>query len=510
MKRYRDARSTSQRAWDLLLGRNRTSPLFRLVAVTAGFLVLLAVAVVLEYPAPDVLTVLRHWFLPTVVVFAVLYGGARRLNDLFNLEDSPESAFRTMEYLWGALFGLVYDEIEIKDGALAPQSKKSRVSVFGGPGLLKIHLGNAALFELVNNASIIYAAKRSQFLHGFERLREEVIDLRDQIRELGDLQLYTRDGIPVTAVQAQVAFRVFSHQKRTEHNPYPYDPLAVRRLIYGQLAGPGHTTRPWTEVVADLARAEIAHYIGRHRFKELIAQKQKGMLPPPPSTGSHTASVVQSSPPTSRAAATANPRRELTLSFYTESFARRCRQIGVQLIWIGVGTLKTPAEVSQELIDSWQKEFIELTKISATTLENETRSARRRTWWDFFKHIEEYWNKHTRTTTTSEPQKPQLLPHSEWPLPFNIVSLYAIKLREMRRSAKVPIEPDIDAALDYLDQLGRPRTLGGNDHEPEQAGRPSASTPPGPSAAPSDTYVSKPTPAPDLTQSFGPPPPAPR
>jgi hypothetical protein len=507
MSRYRDPRSTQQRALDLLLGRNRTSPLFRLGAVATGFMLLLAVAAALEFQSLDLLKVLRYWFLPTAVLFAVLYGGARRLNDLFNLDETPESIFRTMEYLWGAIFGLAYDEIEIKDGALTPRSKKSRVSVIGGPGFLKIHLGNAALFELVNNTSIIYAAKRGQFLHGFERLREEVIDLRDQIRDLGDLPLYTRDGIPVTAVQAQVAFRVYSHQKRTERNPYPYDPHSVRRLIYGQLAGPGYTTRPWTDMVADLARAEIAHYIGQRRFKDLIAQKQKGMLPPPPSSAGDTTSAVQSSPPTSRAAATANPRRELTLSFYTESFARRCRQLGVELIWIGVGTLKTPPEVSQELIDSWQKEFIALTSISATTLENEARTVRRRAFWDFFNHIKEYWNTHTRTPS-SESKVLQLLPQSEWPLPFNIVSLYAIKLREMRRNAKAPIEPEIDAALEYLDQISGPRTLGGEDHKPESAEASPASALPGPASKTFDTQGFKP--GPDRAQGFGPPAPPPR
>lgn len=499
MSRYRDPRSTRRRALDLLLGRNRASPLFRFVAVTAGFLLLLAVAVVLEFPSQSLLMVLRHWFLPTIILFAVLYGGARRLNDLFNLEETPESIFRTMEYLWGAIFGLAYDQIEIKDGALTPKSRKSRVSVIGGPGFLKIHLGNAALFELVNNASIIYSAKRDQFLHGFERLREEVIDLRDQIRDLGDLPLYTRDGIPVTAVQAQVAFRVYSHQPRTERNPYPYEPHSVRRLIYGQLAGPGYTTRPWTDMVADLARAEIARYIGQRRFKDLIAQKQKGMLPPPPSSAGDTTGATQSSPPTSRAVA-ANPRRELTLSFYTESFARRCRQLGVELIWIGVGTLKTPPEVSQELIESWQKEFIALTSISTTTLENEARTARRKACWGFFNHIKEYWYTHTRTSS-SEPTVRELKPKSEWPLPFDIVSLYAIRLGEMCSNSKAPIEPEIDAALHYLNEISRPHTLGGNDHEPVRA---EAS----PAGSPSDTQGFKP--GPDRTQGFGPPPPPPR
>ncbi|MDW8327398.1 MAG: hypothetical protein RMK99_12585 [Anaerolineales bacterium] len=502
MNRYRDPRSTWQRALDLLLGRNRTGPLFRLLVVAGAFMLLLALATALEFQSQNLVQVLRHWFLPTIVLFVVLYGGARRLNDLFNLDETPESIFRTMGYLWNALFGdflWPYEVIEIKDGTLTPRSKKSRVSVIGGPGLLKIHLGNAALFELVNNASIIYSAKRGQFLHGFERLREEVIDLRDQIRDLGDLSLYTRDGIPITAVQAQVAFRVYSHQPRTERNPYPYEPHSIRRLIYGQLAGPGHTTRPWTDMVADLARAEIAHYIGQRRFKDLIAQKQKGMLPPPPSSRGDTTSAVQSSPPTSRAAATANPRRELTLSFYTESFARRCRQLGVELIWIGVGTLQTPPEVSQELIESWQREFIALTGVNTTTLENEMHNARRRTWWNFFNHLREYWLTHT-CIPSSEPKVLQLLPQSEWPLPFNIVSLYAIKLREMRRNARAPIEPEIDAALDYLDQISGPRMLGGDGHEPERAGAPSGSA-----SSPSDTAGFKLRS--DPTQGFGLPPP---
>lgn len=507
--RYRDPRSARARALDLLLGRNRSSPLFRFAAVTAGFMLLLGAALALEYQTLTPASLLRHWFLPTVVVVAVLYAGARRLNDLFNLEDSPGSTFRTMEYLWGAIFGLAYDEIEIKDGALTAESKKGRVSAIGGPGLLKIHLGNAALFELVNNASIIYAAKKDQFLHGFERLREEVIDLRDQIRDLGDLPLYTKDGIPVTAVQAQVAFRVYSQQKRTERNPYPYDPLSVRRLIYGQLAGPGYVTRPWTDVVADLARAEVGRYIGQHQFRELVAQKQKGMLPPPPSSVGDTTSVVQSSPPTSRAAATANPRRELTLSFYTAAFARRCRELGVELIWIGVGTLQTPPDISQELIETWQKEFAELTRLGATTLEHEARAVRRKAWWEFCNHVKEYWYARTRTTTT-EPQKPQLLPRSEWPLPFNLVSLYAIKLREIRRASKAPIEPELDAALEYLDRMGGPNTLGGTANEPEPPAEPPHSATQ-PDLSGSDLPpASQPGPESDWTQSFGPWPPAPR
>jgi hypothetical protein len=132
---------------------------------------------------------------------------------------------------------------------------------------------------------------------------------------------------------------------------------------------------------------------------------------------------------------------------------------------------------------------------------------RRRAWWDFFNHVKEYWNTRTRTTTT-EPQKPQLLPASEWPLPFNIVSLYAIKLREMRRASQSPIEPDLDAALDYLDQLGGPRTLGGDGHDPEPPDEPlPSSTPPGSTGSPPPP---KPVPELELTQGFGPLPPAPR
>jgi hypothetical protein len=468
------------RGLNAVLARDDRGPLFRLLggAIVMGIVWLLAALV--ERPAPDALwletqslsdtlaepfvragyaifhyTVLRHLFLPFLVVGYVLYTGATYLNDLFELKDVGA----TMSYLMSALFGQDYDTIEIKDGGLTPESKKKRLHEIGGPGYLKVHLGNAALFERPGHISNVYAATPRRFLHGFERLREEVIDLRDQIRPLGNLELFTKDGIPVTAVQAEVVFRVDGPPARSKENPFPFEDKAVRRLIYGQLVtdSQGHA-RAWADTLAELAREEIARYVGSRSLKDLIAQKQKGNLPPPPSAHLDTAHS-QSNTPTPRSQAVINAREPLTLSFYTAQFARRCEKLGVRLLWIGVGTLETHEEVTQEMISAWSTEFEALAKTNALVLPEEKNKIRKLAIQELLRSVMNFWNEHTRGLD----QQP--LPQDEWPTAYDIVRLYAIKLRELRKSTHQPLEADIDQTLHYLDDLAQPRILGGRDED---------------------------------------------
>lgn len=472
------------RALNAVLARDERGPLFRLLggAIVMGLVWLLAALV--ERPAPDpetlarwlaaqgtlgVLlepferaayaifhyTVLRHLVLPLVVIGAVVYTGANYLNDLFELKDVSA----TMAHLMSALFGLDYDTIEIKDGGLTPASKKKRLHEIGGPGYLKVHLGNAALFERPGHISHVYAATPHRFLHGFERLREEVIDLRDQIRPLGNLELFTKDGIPVTAVQAEVVFRVDGTPARSKENPFPFEDKAVRRLIYGQIVtdSQGHA-RAWTDTLAELAREEIAHYVGSRSLKDLIAQKQKGNLPPPPSAHLDGAQS-QSNTPTPRSLAVINAREPLTLSFYTAQFARRCEKLGVRLLWVGVGTLETNEEVTQEMISAWSTEFEALAKTNALILPEEKNKIRKLAIQELLRSVMNFWAEHTR----GPDQQP--LPQDEWPTAYDIVRLYAIKLRELRKSTHQPLDVDIDQTLHYLDALAQPRILGGRDED---------------------------------------------
>lgn len=470
-----------RRLFEALLARDETGPRFRTLAVAVAFTVLWGLAAAVERPAPDPETlqqwlgdpsalsaviirpfvyalyaifhpsVWRHLIVPALVLGWALYTGAHYLNNLFELKGDNE----TLNYVLGALFGGAYEELEIKEGGLTAESRQRRVHTIGGPGYVKVHLGNAALFERPSGASAVYSATPQQFLRGFERLREEVIDLRDQIRQLDDMKVYTKDGVPVTAIQATVVFRVRGNQTRSKDLPYPYDETAVRRLIYGQLVGPEHRAKPWANTMEDLAREEIANYVGRHLLKELIAQKQKGSLPPPPTVIQDT-SRAQSSPPTRRASATANARQPLTLSFYTDRFARRCDRLGVQLIWIGVGTLETPEEITQELVSAWYSEYEAIAKTGALNLQEERRKVRNSALMEFFRSLRDFWVERTRS-----PDLQKTVPQEDWPTPFDVVRLYAIKLRELRHSTNHPLEHDVDPAIRYLDQLAQPHFIGG-------------------------------------------------
>jgi hypothetical protein len=477
-----------QRLINAVLARDERGPLFRTLAVVVVMALIWLAAALVERPTPDpaVLenlaatqgaayfivapfelalyallhpSVLRHLFLPALVIALGIYAGASYLNNLFELR----GVRKTASYLFGSLFGLSYDYIEVKDGGLTAESLTKRVHEIGGPGYLKVHLGNAALFERVGNRSSVYSATPHHFLHGFERLREQVIDLRDQIRSLGDMTVYTKDGIPVKAIQAEVVFRVASAQSRSQAAPYPFEEKAVRRLIYGQLVVEAKgKAKSWTDMLAELAREEIAHYVGSRLLKELIAQKQKGSLPPPPSANLDT-SQNQGSPPTPRAQVLANAREPLTLSFYNNNFARRCEKLGVRLIWIGVGTLETPEELSQELIGAWYAEFEALIKNNALDLAKEKTNIHKAAIRSFLENLRDYWLKHT--ALPADQQQP--LPTAEWPSAYDIVRLYSIRLHELRRSTHQPLEPEVERALEYLEDLARPHIIGEEGDEAE-------------------------------------------
>ena len=248
--------------------------------------------------------VVTSFFSPWVLIFVfpvpmagllALHLGASYLADLFELE-STGIAYR---YLLGTVFGLSYPVLTIDRGQMEALDQSNALLRIGGPGYLNLHLGFAAVFETIDGQPRIYGPTRNRsefFIQGFERLRE-VIDLRDQLRQLDEVRTVTKDGIVVYARDVQIVFRAYGGQVDSN--------------------GLSH----WTEKLPDLARQELEAYVAGRTLEEFLALPQES-------------TDRRETRPTS----VHIPRRELTESFHTTERHQRLRESGLELVWLGVGT----------------------------------------------------------------------------------------------------------------------------------------------------------------------------
>lgn len=323
---------------NLLLDRGRAGSRLRLVTVLAAFgLYWLAVAFIGNFPSmvpedtlaelPVVseifLEVFTSFFSPHVLIFvlpvflAILLSfhlGARYLADLFELE-STSIAYR---YLLGSVLGLRYPHLMIDSGDVANLDQQNPLLRIGGPGYLKLHLGFAAVFETMEGQPRIYgpsAGHSRYFVQGFERLRD-VIDLRNQLREMDEIRTVTKDGIIVHARDVQIVFRAFSSYRRNDDGTYQADPRSLLNLAYGGIADEAGLPR-WTETLPAIALRELKNYVAARTLEEFLAL--------PSDNGQNSMQVHI-------------PRRELTASFHTQERKQRLRDLGLELVWVGVGT----------------------------------------------------------------------------------------------------------------------------------------------------------------------------
>lgn len=279
-----------------------------------------------------ILDVVASFFAPPVILHLLpvalgiligLVAAAYYLADLFELE----SVWIAWRYLLNALFGWNPPVLTIASSDLASLDQSNPLLRIGGPGFLNLHLGFAAVFESVEGKPKIYAPSRKGngayrfFVQGFDRL-QEVIDLRDQIRRLDQVQAVTHDGITVFARDAQLVFRAHGGDDRSLEVPYPYDPQGILRLAYGQHVHDSGVSR-WTDALPSLARRELRTFVAGRGIDDFLAIESGD------EAHSSEAPAVSSF---------LIPRKQLTQSFHTAEQAERLRELGLELSWVGVGT----------------------------------------------------------------------------------------------------------------------------------------------------------------------------
>ncbi len=279
---------------------------------------------------------LRHLLPPLAAVTLAISLAANYLRDLFELPDLGAARW----YLTAAMFGREYPFIRLKSTGYEIDESDALIELrkvtleehplpkIGGPGYVRIMPGNVAIFEHVGGPSKVVGAGR-HFIRRFETLRE-VTDLRDQIRTRDEVKALTKDGIPVTAQNVQVSFRVrTSNRARTQKEIYPFSVAAVKSIAYGKSVGVKGPL-PWTDRVPMMVATNIRNYISRTRLDDLIARRE---------------------------GESKDPREKIKAMFEHKDTRKRFNDLGVDLLWVSLGHLKTPRDVLDERIAAWQAEW---------------------------------------------------------------------------------------------------------------------------------------------------------
>jgi regulator of protease activity HflC (stomatin/prohibitin superfamily) len=296
---------------------------------------------------------LRHALPPVIAILWALGVASNYVRDLFELPDYETGN----EYLMAAMFGANYpyiglkskgyeiDEATIKRMGRDVTLEAHPIVKIGGPGYVNVAQGNVALFEHVGGPSQVVGTGL-HFIRRFETLRE-VVDLRDQFRERSEVKAMTKDGIAVTVQNAQVSFRVrTSNRPRTRQEVYPFSVSAVKRIAYGKTVGPkGPST--WTESVPNSAAGNIRGYISRTLLDDLIAR---------PEGEAH------------------DPRDKIKAIFDHKDTRRRFNDMGVDLLWVSLGHIKTPQDVLDNRVFAWSAGWERQAKV--TLSEGEAHSLR--------------------------------------------------------------------------------------------------------------------------------------
>jgi hypothetical protein len=343
-----------------------------------------------EVPIFIVLTVARLVIVLFIPAYMAITLAGNYLADIFELKD-PSVAW---EYIGTLALGGANYILHIRDGKVSEESLDSPVLLIGGPGIVIAEFDSAALFEkpdgtphVIGLANAVPDAgpNANVILDGFERLREPIINLRDQY--IGSaagqpLTIVSRsmDGIPVSATDVRGMFSV--RRKKVDdvrvssiQAPYPFDPADIENLIYKQSVpvlteGPfaAGQPAPWTATMQGLIRGALVEFMGQHNLGDYLAgigTLESELSEFREDTIVSTTLRYSNDLPDSKGQTASkprfHPRTELIDRFTrtTDSFAKRARERGLELHWIGVGTWKLPNEFSQEQIkeqhlDAWR------------------------------------------------------------------------------------------------------------------------------------------------------------
>ena len=351
------------------------------------------------------LTFLRLIFILLIPVYIAIEMAGNYITDIFELKD-PGVAWKFIREI--SLSG-ASEVLHIRDGKIAEEDKDSPIVLIGGPGRLEVEFDTAVLFEKPDGTPHVIGPadmksdeekkkkgkvkmdeKGPAVLEGFERLRDPIINLRDQYfgnttSDAITVESRSLDGIQVSASDVRVVFSIHQNdgsdsQKLDKERPYHYDPQSVQNLIYQQtvqvLQGPNPSGEPgaWTGTMRGLVSGSIADFMSQNKLAEYLASISTPEIEAQAYREDtilfqtmQYSSQLPNSGPDNIVKPKFHPRTELSDPFmkYTDGFSKRASERGMDLHWIGVGTWKIPNEISSDIINGRHMEAWRLSRENA-------------------------------------------------------------------------------------------------------------------------------------------------
>jgi hypothetical protein len=338
------------------------------------------------------LTFFRLLFILLIPVYIAINMAGNYITDVFELKD-PAVAWKFIREI--SLSG-ASEVLHIRDGKIAEEDKDSPIVLIGGPGRLEVEFDSVVLFEKPNGTPHVIGPadmkseeekkkkgrdnkKNEQdpaVLEGFERLREPIINLRDQYfgntaSDAITVESRSLDGLQVSASDVRVVFSIHQSdgsdpQKLDKERPYHYDPQSVQTLIYQQpvqvlqKSNPSGEPGGWTGTMRGLVSGSIADFMSQNKLAEYLASISTPELEAQAYREDtillqtmQYSSQLPAAAPDNMVKPKFHPRTELSDRFmkYTDGFSKRAAERGIDLHWIGVGTWKIPNEISGDVIN---------------------------------------------------------------------------------------------------------------------------------------------------------------
>jgi hypothetical protein len=365
-------------------------------------------------PAFVLLTLFRFILIVGICSSLAMGWSGGFLADIFELTDVRVA----WDFIRNLAFGGSNEILHLRDGKIAEEDRESTLVLIGGPGRVQAAFDTAALFEKPDGTPHVVAAahndgsgnsspQEESLLEGFERLREPIIDLRDQY--LGSLSGESMtvtgrslDGMPigVTDVRGVYSVRRSSSAESSGaslRNPYPVRERDVEDLIYRQSVPvlteegyPSGLPGDWSDIMLDLIRGSLRDFMSENQLSEYLAgvgtQEIEVTQLREDEILSRTVQIsreaVAAGPAAEASKSRFHPRTELTRKFrkYGSEFSTKAQEHGLELHWIGVGTWKMPDEsigaiVDDKHLEAWRVNRENAQRSDPRTLEQVTEEA---------------------------------------------------------------------------------------------------------------------------------------
>lgn len=334
---------------------------------------------------PTILAALQSILILAIGGLLALHMAGSYLADIFEITDA-RIAWRFID---GLAFGFGLEVLHLSNGQIIEEDLDSPMVLIGGPGRVHVDFDTAALFEKPDGTPHVVgpAERQSQagadfgsttfVLEGFERLRQPIINLRDQyIGSLSGEPMTvigrSRDGLPISVTDVRGLFSVLrssdeSPAELAHEATFPYSRRGIEDLVYKQVVPvlmqgeyPSGEPAEWTATMQELIRDSLAEFLSQNELSQYVAgvgdkelelgeYREDTILS---KTMQFSKEMSEAVKPASLRQPQFRPRSELSSTFrqYSDDFAKSAREQGLQLHWIGVGTWKIPTESSSQAI----------------------------------------------------------------------------------------------------------------------------------------------------------------